>query len=265
MMGMVHAGKHVGRGLLHALAELGAVRLARPSDPAAAAHRLAGALGAIARAHDLDVRVRGEPPRGPALIVGNHVSYLDPIAVLPVCPAIPLAKDEVAGWPIVGAIASGLGVVFVDRGAAPARVAVLRRVHDVLAAGASVLNFPEGTTTRGARVLPFWRGTFGVAQRLGIPVVPLALRYEDPEMAWCDRATFLPHYWRTVRQVRVRVELRFGAPMDVRPGERAEALAARAHGAITTMLDSMRWIDAGPRVRLSAPRPDPVLPPAARG
>jgi 1-acyl-sn-glycerol-3-phosphate acyltransferase len=258
--GFLHAGRHVGRGLFNALAELGAARMSPPREPREAAHRLSAALGAIARAHDLEVSVRGEIPRSPALIVANHVSYLDPIAILSSCPAIPVAKDDVARWPIVGAIASGHGVVFVERDAPDERVIALRRVHGLLAAGAAVLNFPEGTTTRGAQVMPFWRGTFGIAQRLGVPVVPVALRYSDPDLAWCGQATFLPHYWRTVRRARVEVAIRFGVPMQARTGEAPEAMAARARGVICHMLDTMRGIDAGPSAGVPTPWPDSVLP-----
>jgi lyso-ornithine lipid O-acyltransferase len=258
--GVLHAGKHLGRGLFNALAELGTARMSPPGAPRDAAHRLASALGAIARAHDLEVTVRGEPPRERALIVANHVSYLDPVAILPVCPAIPIAKSDVASWPIVGGIATGLGVVFVQREAPTARVTTLRRIHDVLAGGASVLNFPEGTTTRGTSVSPFWRGTFGIAQRLNVPVVPVALCYRDPELAWCDQATFLPHYWRTVRRARVEVAITFGAPMPARTGEAPETMAARARNIICRMLKTMRETDAGSSVFVPSPRPDPVLP-----
>jgi 1-acyl-sn-glycerol-3-phosphate acyltransferase len=260
MTGVVCAGRHLASGLFNALAELGAARLSPPRDPRDAAHRLAAALGAIARAHDLEVCVRGEVPRDPALIVANHVSYLDPIAILPVCPALPVAKGDVAGWPIVGAVGSRLGVLFVQRDDPAGRVTTLRRIHDRLAAGASVLNFPEGTTTRGTEVLPFWRGAFGVAQRLGVPVIPMALRYGDPELAWCGQATFLPHYWRTVRRDRVEVAITFGAPMHARTGEAPEAMAARARGIISHMLHTMRGTDAGPGARVSSPRPDSILP-----
>src|SRR5262245_50921293 len=98
------ATHRAGRGLFNALAELGVARTAPPRDPREAAHRLAGALGSIARAHDIAVFVRGEIPRGAALIVANHVSYLDPLVILPVCPAIPIAKGEVESWPIIGPI-----------------------------------------------------------------------------------------------------------------------------------------------------------------
>ena len=254
--------RHVGGGLFNALAELGAARMTPPRDARAAAHRLAGALGTIARAHDIAVTVRGDVPRGAALIVCNHVSYLDPIAILPVCPALPLAKGEVASWPIIGPIGAALGVTFVTRGDPAARVRVLRRVHDHLRAGVPVLNFPEGTTTRGDRVLAFHRGTFGVAQRLGVPVVPVAIRYRDPALAWCDAATFLPHYLYTAGSKRIEVALTFGPAMTPRTGEAPEDMAARARNVIARTLDKMRWIDAGPGAQLPSARPDPILPAA---
>ena len=259
---LLRATRHVGRGLFDALAELGSARMTPPRDPREAAHRLAAALGAIGRAHALQVTTRGEIPRGTALIVSNHVSYLDPLAILPVCPAIPIAKGEVASWPIVGSIGSALGVTFVRRGDPFARARVLRHIHDLLAAGAPVLNFPEGTTTRGDKVAPFWRGTFGIAQRLGVPVVPLAIRYRDPELAWCDQATFLPHYLRTAGRSRIDVTVSFGAAMLPRTGELAEDMAARARYAIARLLDGSD--DAKPSARLSPPRSNAVLPPAAR-
>lgn len=256
------ATHHAGRGLFHALAELGSARTARPKDALEAAHRLAGALGTVARAHQLVVTTRGEIPRGKALIVANHVSYLDPIAILPQCPATPVAKAEVVDWPIVGAVASTLGVVFVARRDRFARARALRRIHDLLAAGVPVLNFPEGTTTGGEHVRPFWRGSFGIAQRLAIPVVPVAVRYRDPGMAWCGGAAFLPHYLRVASRQRIEVTLSFCAPIPTRTGELPEDMAARARHAIVRALDEMRTVDAGLRSELSPSRSDAVLPPA---
>lgn len=261
-----HLARHVGRGLFDALAELGAARMAPPRDAREAAHRLAGALGAIGRAHDIRVTCSGEIPRGCALVVANHVSYLDPIAILPVCPAIPFAKREVARWPIIGPIGAALGVAFVDRDDPLGRARALRRMHDLLAAGAPVLSFPEGTTSRGDEVLPFWRGGFGIAQRLGVPVVPLAIRYADPALAWYGGATFLPHYLRTAGRARIDVALAFGAPLYPRTGEPPELMAARARHAVHRLFLPTRPHDAAVRLDLPPPRPDAVLPPSdARG
>ncbi|MFT3696613.1 MAG: lysophospholipid acyltransferase family protein [Kofleriaceae bacterium] len=256
-MRALSALRHMGGGLFNALAELGSARMAPPRDMREAAHRLAGALGAVGRAHDLTVTTHGTIPRGTALIVANHVSYLDPLAIVPVCPALPIAKGEVSAWPIIGPIGAALGVTFVARDNPMARARVLHRVHNLLAQGVPVLNFPEGTTTAGDRVLPFHRATFGIAQRLGVPVVPVAVKYKDPATAWCNAATFLPHYLRTAGQHRVEVELTFGAPMSPRAGELPEDMAARARNIIT------RLLDANTRVRVSPTRSDSVLPAAA--
>jgi 1-acyl-sn-glycerol-3-phosphate acyltransferase len=253
------ATHHAGRGLFNALASLGSARASKPRDMREAAHRLAGAVGTMARSHELVVETRGEIPRGPALIVANHVSYLDPIAILPHCPAMPIAKGEVESWPIVGPIAAALGVIFVARRDPYARVKVLRRIHTLLEAGVPVLNFPEGTTTRGVHVKPFWRGSFGIAQRLGVPVVPVALRYRDPDIAWTGGAAFLPHYLRVASRPRIEVTLSFCTPLPARTGEAPEDMAVRARNVITRALDEMRH-DAGFRSQLSPSRSDAVLP-----
>lgn len=250
----------VSRGLFNALAELGAARVTRPRDSLEAAHRLAGAIGTIARSHGLEVTTRGEIPRSAALIVANHVSYLDPIAILPHCPAAPLAKAEVAEWPIVGPISGSLGVIFVARKDRIARARALRRIHDLLAAGVPVLNFPEGTTTGGDSVRPFWRGSFGIAQRLGIPVVPVALRYEDPGIAWTGGASFLPHYVKVASRPQIKVTLTFCPALPVRTGEAPEDMAQRARNVIKRALDEMRPTDAGLRSQLPPSRTDTLLP-----
>ena len=234
---LVRATRHAGRGLFNALADLGAARMNPPKDAREATHRLAAAIGAIARAHELSVTVHGEIPREPALIVGNHISYLDPLAILPLCPAAPLAKSEVEAWPIVGSIGAALGVIFVKRDDGCARAAALRKIERLLASGVSVLNFPEGTTNR-ERVGAFYRGSFGAAQRARVPIVPVGIRYRDPKLAWCDGETFLPHYVQMAARERVDVELMFGKPLVARSHERAEDLAARARNSILRTLDA---------------------------
>jgi lyso-ornithine lipid O-acyltransferase len=229
-------GKHMARGMFHALAQLGNARSTPIKDARDGAHRLAATLGMIARSHGLRVRIAGEIPRMPALLVCNHVSYLDPLAILPLCPAIPMAKMEVADWPIIGLLAKQLGVTFIDRSDALQRAAALRRIANLLNQGISVLNFAEGTTTDGRTVAPFWRGSFGIAQRYGVPVVPMAIRYDDPKMAWTGGAAFLPHYVATAQKQQIGISLVIGSPLYPRTGEPVEHFAARAQQAVGSLL-----------------------------
>jgi hypothetical protein len=171
---VMRASRRAARGLFDALAEVGGARLHPPPDARAAAHRLAGAAGALARAHDLVVTVRGAIPRAPALIVTHRVSMLDVLALLPVCPAIPVAPASVIQWPVVGSLATAFGVVIVTRADPMARARALRRVHDLLASGVSVVDFTAAPFRTMAR------GTFGIAARVGVPIVPLTIRYAEP-------------------------------------------------------------------------------------
>ena len=270
----LHTGRTAARGVYASLAELGLARMTPPRGHRDAALRLAASLRAVGDAHGLRVTVRGEVPREVTLLASNHVSYLDPLVILPVCPAMPLAKAEVARWPLIGPIGRALGVTFVDRDDPASRIRALRRLHATLSAGTSVLNFPEGTTTPGDSLRPFWRGGFGVVARLGLPVTPLAIRYLDPAMAWTGGQTFLPHYLRMASRPHVDVELAFGSALYPRAGEPAERLAARARAAVGRLLAEGRPLvstsavvhpgssHAAVRVRVPPPRPDSVLPAA---
>src|SRR5262249_54883280 len=66
----------------------------------------AGVLQQIARfllrVHDIEVEEQGHRPDGAALLVANHVSYLDPLVIMASHPALPVAKEEVRGWPLIG-------------------------------------------------------------------------------------------------------------------------------------------------------------------
>lgn len=57
--------------------------------------------------------VHGNLPTEPAILVANHLGYIDPIAICSVAPAIPIAKQEVRDWPLLGGAAARYGTMFV--------------------------------------------------------------------------------------------------------------------------------------------------------
>lgn len=192
--------------------------------------------GNVCGLNGFEVQVRGPLPRAPSILVCNHVGWQDPILIFSVVPALAVAKHEVGGWPLVGAIARGLDILLVDRQSPHSGARVLLRAKTLLERGASVLTFPEGTTTTGVDVLPFRRGMFGLACLFGVPIVPIALRYLDADAAWVGDASFFPHFVKTVARARTVAQLEFGAPIHARPGERAEALAERSRAVVRSML-----------------------------
>ena len=174
-------------------------------------HRTAGAL---LRIHGIEVEERGTRPAGPALIVSNHVSYLDPLVVMAAHASLPVAKDEVRLWPLIGPLCAKAGVQFVARTHASSGAAILRTMSRALQEGASILNFPEGTTTSGRCVLPLKPGCFGVARIAGAAVVPVAIAWESESLSWTGDASFVPHYLQVAARERTRVRLQWGDPLE---------------------------------------------------
>ncbi|MEU7755482.1 lysophospholipid acyltransferase family protein [Micromonospora sp. NPDC049101] len=139
---------------------------------------------ATAGAFGVRLVIRGRLPRRRALLVANHVSWLDVIAMLAVAPTRMVAKREIRSWPVVGLLAAAAGTVFVDRSRPRALPSMVGRVADTLRAGRSVAVFPEGTTwcagEGAADCRPgggFRPATFQAAIDTGSPVVPLRLAY----------------------------------------------------------------------------------------
>jgi 1-acyl-sn-glycerol-3-phosphate acyltransferase len=191
---------------------------------------------AILAGHGVEVRAHGRPPEGPAILVANHVSYLDPLVVSAAAPCISIAKGETADWPLIGRGLSALGVLFVRRGDAYSGAVTLLRALRALRAGATVLNFPEGTTSDGRQVGEFRRGIFGVAALAGVPVVPTRIAYSSEGAHWYGGQTFLPHYWRLAGVPSLIARVVFGDPLS--PGARdagATQLARRAQDAVDSL------------------------------
>ena len=188
--------------------------------------------------HGVQVVAHGASiPAGPCALVANHISYLDPVALISQIAATAIAKREVSTWPLLGATMDALGVLWVDRGCAASGARVLRAVARSWEAGVPVLAFPEGTTTRGDDVLPFRRGLFGMALAEGVPVVPVTLVYDDPSVPWVDGQAFVPHYVRTAARPCTRASLYF-EPAIQPDGEDAEGLAEKARAVIRARLEA---------------------------
>jgi 1-acyl-sn-glycerol-3-phosphate acyltransferase len=228
--------------LTGATAAVVAVRAGSSRKDGARGRARARALGDGCRAvlahHGIEAHVDGLPPIGPALLACNHVSWLDPIVVAAFAPCAPIAKLDLRGWPLVGALAGRVGVIFYERGNRSSGREVLREAERALSDGVSLLNFPEGTTTEGAGVAPFQKGLFGLALRLGVPVVPVAIRYQPADLAWTGDATFVPHYLRLAARRRSSVRLRFGEPVRAGQHPTAVDLAAAVRERVGMLLEA---------------------------
>lgn len=164
---------------------------------------------------DLEVvgRENVETIDGGALLVSNHRSYVDVIALLGATPCCFLAKGDVADWPVLGKAAVRVGTVFVERDAQDSRTAARHAMRELLEAGYKVVVFPEGTTYRGPGCADFRLGAFATAQEAGVPVVPIAIEYAHPEDAWQDEG-FVAHFNRKFRRPTIKASLHIGPPLE---------------------------------------------------
>lgn len=169
------------------------------------------------------VQVYGEVPHFPCLLMGNHRSYLDPIVLIQQVLAFPVAKAEVADWPIIGYGARLTGVLFVKRESLKSRRHTLHIIGEKIRAGYQVLLFPEGTSGAQPLTLPFRLGGFNVAAVAGVPVVPVVVEYGNPRDYWVGDDTFIRHFLERFGEPEMHVEVHFGP--TVLPGTGLEMLS----------------------------------------
>ncbi|MGP4100602.1 lysophospholipid acyltransferase family protein [Nonomuraea sp. KM90] len=121
----------------------------------------------------------GDDPSGGTLVVANHVSWLDPLVIAATLPSRPLAKREIAGWPVIRTLVAGAGGLFIDRERLSALPSAVAAVADALRAGDTVVAFPEGTTWCGRGMGSFRPAVFQAAVDAGAAVRPITLRYRE--------------------------------------------------------------------------------------
>ncbi|WP_243315738.1 lysophospholipid acyltransferase family protein [Geothrix paludis] len=165
-------------------------RLAAGAEPQPSMHRWARRL---LPALGVDLEVAGYPRKDIPLWVANHLSWVDPVALMSLRPMGTIAKGEVTGYPVIGRWARQSGIHFVDRDDATSRAAALTRFAASLREGRDMLLFPEGTTTRGERLAPFYEGGLRAVFELGLPAQPFRLSSPAPHYPWTGDETLLPH------------------------------------------------------------------------
>ena len=233
---LAHLGWHIAHGVF-------VVHRVFPGLPAAQRHervgRWARALLATLR---IDVRTHGELPAQCALIVSNHVSWLDILVIHSVCPhARFVSKDDVRRWPLIGGLVEGAGTLLVRRDRRSDAAKVLDAMAQALAQGDTVAFFPEGTTSNGEAVLAFHASLLQSAVAAQVPVQPLALRYSQhghalsPDVPYIGDTSFVQSLWQVCRARGVVAQVRLLTPRSAPHADR-KVLAAELRQHIANAL-----------------------------
>lgn len=192
----------------------------------------------LLRIIDVRLHVHGQLPQArdgrPAMLVANHVSWLDIVVIDAVLPARFVAKSEIRGWPLIGWMSAKAGTLFIERARRRDTARIARQTSDALLAGDVCAVFPEGTTTDGSKVLPFHSSLLQPALLADADVFPVALRFERTDKSLCEEAAFDGDktLWQAVRavvsQTTIHAHVWFLDPVPVAGmNRRALALATR--------------------------------------
>jgi len=166
----------------------------------------------------VDLTVVGEPPSKPFLLVSNHLSYLDIPVIGSQVGVVFVAKSELASWPVVGFLCRAANTIFVDRNVRRDLQRVMQGIDRELELGQGVLLFAEGTSSKGATVLPFRPSLLEPAVRSELPVSYATLSYHTPEdeqpahlaVCWWGGMDFSPHALNLATLRQVKAKLVFG-------------------------------------------------------
>lgn len=116
-----------------------------------------------------------------AMVVANHVSWLDIFVMDAVHPCRFVAKAEIRDWPVLGWLSAKAGTVFIARGNRRDLRHIFKGLVDKLGEGERIAFFPEGTTAPQGQLLPFHANLFEAAIDAGAPVQAFALSYVDAQ------------------------------------------------------------------------------------
>jgi 1-acyl-sn-glycerol-3-phosphate acyltransferase len=208
--------------------------------------------------------LQGEPPRAGerrAVLVANHVSWLDIHLIHSVWQVRFIAKSEVRQWPLIGWLSAHTGTLFIERGKGRHAARINQAIHAAFMQGDAIGVFPEGTTSDGREVLRFHASLLQPAVDEGALVYPVALRYLDEagninvNASYVGETSLLESMRMIFAERAIRAELMFLAPIDA-TGKTRREVAVRTQSAIVAALnlpasDRKPDISAGPPV---APR-----------
>lgn len=182
----------------------------------------------MARALGVTVQASGTRHPGPVLLVANHISWIDILAINAVHPARFVSKADVRHWPVLGWLVGCGGTLFLERERKRDALRVVHQTAEALGRGDTIALFPEGTTGDGNALLPFHANLLQAAIAGGVAVQPIALRYTDAESApsravtWVNDETLAGSFWKVVRARGLQVQLTQLDPIATAGRERRE-------------------------------------------
>ncbi len=166
----------------------------------------------------MTIEVVGKPPRPPFFLVSNHLSYTDIPALRAVTEGVFVAKGEIESWFLAGKIVGDMGAIFINRqnrrDIPRAGAEIIKKLNN----GEGVIVFPEGTSSKGEKVLPFNSSFLEFAAKTDLPVSYAAISYKTPPgqpkasevVCWWEDISFAAHIFRLFHVGKFTAVITFG-------------------------------------------------------
>ncbi|MBB4052319.1 1-acyl-sn-glycerol-3-phosphate acyltransferase [Devosia subaequoris] len=203
----------------------------------------------------LRVNVIGTASHGRGtLLVSNHISWTDIIAIGSVAHVTFVAKREVRSWPFVGMMANLQRTIYVDRTRRSDAGRTAQAMGRHMSGGNAVLLFAEGQSDIGTHVLPFRSALIGAAQHAMLDagasevlIQPLTIAYtrlqglavsrnERSLIAWIKSRSIRQNIAEILTGPVKDVTVAFGTPMSLNQGADRKAVTRAAEAQVRAML-----------------------------
>ena len=161
------------------------------------------------------MRQQGVPVlQGGVLWAVNHISWLDIFVLNCVRATAFVAKSEIRHWPLIGWLAAGADTIFIERASRHAVHKVGRAMQAHFAREQAVGLFPEGTTSSGFDLLPFYANLFEPARKAATRIQPVALLYfhagrRSDLAAFVGEQTLVDSLWQVLSATGLSIEIHF--------------------------------------------------------
>ncbi|MFJ8270608.1 lysophospholipid acyltransferase family protein [Streptomyces sp. NPDC094154] len=187
------------------------------------------------KAWDLKIDCQGSeniPTTGGAVLVSNHISYLDfvfdGLAALPQKRLVRfMAKESVFRHRVSGPLMRGMKHIPVDRANGEAAYA---HALDSLRSGEVVGVFPEATISQSFTLKAFKSGAARLAQEAGVPMVPMAV--------WGTQRLWTKGHPRNFKRSHIPITIRVGEAMEASRELYAGALTRRVRERVQELLEA---------------------------
>lgn len=179
------------------------------------------------------------------LVIGNHMSYMDVIALGSILPSSFVTSVEIRDTPFLGHLCKLAGCSFVERRSRRGLSEEVKEITQSLKAGLNIAIFPEATSTNGEGVIRFKRPLFRAAGDADTQVLPITINYDAlnnqpitienrDTVCWYGDMTFPDHLWGLFKTPVTDMSITFSNILEPKEFEDHGILSEKAHQIVSS-------------------------------